>query len=101
MSMLLMHLVLGVLIAIPFLVFAFTHGRGAWRVPLGPASLKLRSASIVGKKLFVFGQGFQSGAKLLLNGEQQKTFNDDASPSPQTVQLTGTTLIPGISSATP
>jgi hypothetical protein len=27
------------------------------------------------------------------------TFNDDASPSPQTVQLTGTTLIPGISSS--
>ena len=60
-------------------LFAFTHGRGAWRVPLGPASLKLRSASIVGKKLFVFGQGFQIGAKILLNGEQQKTNNDDAS----------------------
>ena len=60
-------------------LFAFTHGRGAWRVSLGPASLKLRSASIVGKKLFVFGQGFQIGAKILLNGEQQKTNNDDAS----------------------
>jgi hypothetical protein len=61
-------------------LFAFTHGRGAWRVPLGPASLKMRSASIVGKKLRVFGQGFQIGAKLLLNGEQQKTVSDDASP---------------------
>ncbi len=61
-------------------LFAFTHGRGAWRVPLGPASLKMRSASIVGKKLRVFGQGFQIGAKLLLNGEQQKTVSDDVSP---------------------
>jgi len=62
-------------------LFAFTHGRGAWRVLLGPASLKIRSASIVGKKLFVFGQGFQPGSKLMLNGEQQKTISDDASPS--------------------
>jgi len=63
-------------------LFAFTHGRGAWRVPLGPASLKMRSVSIVGKKLFVFGQGFESGAKIQLNSEQQKkTFNDDASPA--------------------
>ena len=63
-------------------LFAFTHGRGAWRVPLGPASLRMRSVSIVGKKLLVFGQGFQNGAKILLNGERQKkTFNDDASPA--------------------
>ena len=62
-------------------LFAFTHGRGAWRVPLGPASLKMRSASIVGKQLLAFGQGFQSGARLLLNGEPQKTRNDDASPA--------------------
>ena len=63
-------------------LFAFTHGRGAWRVPLGPASLKIKSASVVGKKLFVFGQGIQDGAKILVDGElQQKTNNDDASPT--------------------
>jgi hypothetical protein len=62
-------------------LFAFTHGRGGWRVALGPAPLKVKSASIVGKKLFVFGQGFQAGAKLLVNGEQQKTLSDDASQS--------------------
>jgi hypothetical protein len=58
-------------------LFAFTHGRGAWRIPLGPASLKIRSASLVGKKLFVFGHGFQLGAKIMLNGAQQKTRNDE------------------------
>jgi len=62
-------------------LFAFTHGRGAWRVPVGPASLKLRSVSIVGKKVFLFGQGFQPGAKLLLNGAQQKTLIDETSPA--------------------
>jgi len=62
-------------------LFAFTHGRGAWRVPLGHASLKMRSVSIVGKRVLIFGQGFQSGAKLVLNGERQKKgFNDDVSP---------------------
>jgi hypothetical protein len=50
-------------------------------VPLGPAALKMRSVSIVGKRVLVFGQGFQSGAKLVLNGERQKKgFNDDVSP---------------------
>src|SRR5215471_9227840 len=62
-------------------LFAFTHGRGAWRVTLGPAPLKIRSASISGKKLLVFGQGFLAGAKLMMNGEQQKTLSDDTSPS--------------------
>ena len=61
-------------------LFAFTHGRGAWRVPLGPAQLKLKSVSIVGKRLIVFGQGFKEGAKILVNGEQQKTLIDDTSP---------------------
>jgi hypothetical protein len=63
-------------------LFAFTHGRGAWRVPLGAAALKVKSASTVGKKLLIFGQGFQPGARLLLNGEKQKkTFNDDVNPA--------------------
>jgi hypothetical protein len=62
-------------------LFAFTHGRGAWRVPLGPAVLRIKSASVVGKKLLVFGQGIQDGARLLLNGEQQKTINDESSPT--------------------
>ncbi|MEW6207525.1 MAG: hypothetical protein AB1631_04105 [Acidobacteriota bacterium] len=60
-------------------LFAFTHGRGAWKVTLGPATPKILSASVAGKKLFVFGQGFDSGAKVLLGGEEQKTKNDSDS----------------------
>jgi hypothetical protein len=76
-------------------LFAFTHGRGAWRVPLGPASLKMKSVSIVGKKVFVFGQGFQPGVKLWLNGErQQKGFNDEANPTTNTVAKKAGKLIP-------
>ena len=76
-------------------LFAFTHGRGAWRVALGSASLKLRSASVVGKKLFVFGQGFQIGAKILLNGAlQKKTLNDDASPTTNLVGKKAGKFIP-------
>jgi hypothetical protein len=76
-------------------LFAFTHGRGAWRVPLGPASLKMKSVSVVGKKVFVFGQGFQPGAKLWLNGERQKKgFNDDANPTTNFVANKAGKLIP-------
>jgi hypothetical protein len=76
-------------------LFAFTHGRGAWRVPLGPASLKMKSVSIVGKKVFVFGQGFQPGVKLWLNGErQQKGFNDEANPTTNMVAKKAGKLIP-------
>jgi photosystem II stability/assembly factor-like uncharacterized protein len=60
-------------------LFAFTHGRSAWRVTLGPAAPKILSASVAGKKLFVFGQGFDSDAAVLLNGERQKTKNDSDS----------------------
>lgn len=64
-------------------LFAFTHGRGAWRVSLGAAAVKIKSASVVGKKLKVFGQGFQQGAKLLLNGAQQPKIKSDGE-SPET-----------------
>lgn len=60
-------------------LFAFTHGRGVWRVTLGPAVPKILSASVVGKKLFVFGQGFDNDASVFLNGERQKTKNDSDS----------------------
>jgi photosystem II stability/assembly factor-like uncharacterized protein len=60
-------------------LFAFTHGRSAWRVTLGPAAPKILSASVAGKKLLVFGRGFDSGAKVLLNGQEEKTKNDSDS----------------------
>jgi hypothetical protein len=46
---------------------------------LGPP--KIVSASVSGKKLFVMGGNFDEGAVILLNGEQQKTTNDDSTPT--------------------
>ncbi len=43
--------------------------------------LAITGASIKGKKLFVTGDRFSSGAVIILNGEQQKTENDGASPT--------------------
>jgi uncharacterized delta-60 repeat protein len=40
----------------------------------------IQSATIQGKRLIITGYNFDQGAKLLLNGEKQKTANDDASP---------------------
>ncbi len=38
---------------------------------------KIFSATVKGKKLFVAGENFDTGAVILLNGEMQKTRNDD------------------------
>ncbi|MEK6322308.1 MAG: choice-of-anchor V domain-containing protein [Acidobacteriota bacterium] len=44
----------------------------------GTATLpKISSASVGGKKLFVFGESFQMGAVVLLDGNEQATLNDD------------------------
>ena len=42
--------------------------------------VRISSASVEGKRLFVFGENFDPGALILLNGEEQKTRNDDANP---------------------
>jgi N-acetylneuraminic acid mutarotase len=47
---------------------------------------QIAGASISGKKLFVEGQNFDVGAKIILNDEKQKTANDE---------LTATTLLIG------
>ena len=44
-------------------------------------SLKITAASVAGKKLFVFGESFESGAVILLDGEKQKTANDEENPT--------------------
>ena len=41
---------------------------------------RIVSASVQGKKLFVFGENFDPGAVILRNGEEQKTKNDDLNP---------------------
>jgi photosystem II stability/assembly factor-like uncharacterized protein len=63
-------------------LFAFTHGRSVWRVPIGPAVLKITHAGVRGKNLYVFGQDFKAGAAVLVNGVQlAKTKNDAAEPT--------------------
>jgi Galactose oxidase, central domain/Kelch motif len=47
---------------------------------------QITGASISGKKLFVEGQNFDAGARIILNDERQKTANDE---------LTATTLLIG------
>ena len=43
--------------------------------------IRITSASVSGKKLFLSGENFLVGAVILLNGEEEKTKNDDQNPS--------------------
>jgi hypothetical protein len=55
-------------------------------------------AEVAGKKLFVNGSGFRDGAKILVNGEQQKTRNDEQSPAAVLIaKKAGKTIRPGTS----
>jgi hypothetical protein len=42
--------------------------------------VRITSASVAGKRLFVFGENFDPGAVILLNGERQITKSDAADP---------------------
>ena len=44
------------------------------------SGLSISGASLKGKKLLVTGSGFAVGAVILLNGEKQKTANDEQNP---------------------
>lgn len=41
----------------------------------------IRSAAVTGKKLILSGSGFDVGAKILMNGQSQKTANDEQNPA--------------------
>lgn len=63
------------------------HGPGgglssALTLSLSQSSTKpnISGASVSGKKLIVVGTNFGNGAAILLNGEKQKTANDDENP---------------------
>src|SRR5262249_40936301 len=58
--------------------FALARYESRISVQTGPV---ITGASIGGKKLFVNGTGFSDGAKVLLNGEKQKTANDEQNPT--------------------
>ena len=42
--------------------------------------MRIGSTSVKGKKLFVFGENFDPGAVILLDGEEQATSNDSQNP---------------------
>ena len=49
------------------------------KVSAGP--LKITSVSVSGKKLFVYGENFENGTVILMDGEKEKTANDDQNPT--------------------
>lgn len=59
-------------------LFAFTHGRGAYRVRLAAFTSRITGATATGKKLVVTGENFDTGAVILVNGQEQGTRNDDS-----------------------
>ena len=48
------------------------------RIKTGPT---IDGAMVEGKKLFVNGSAFDGGAKILIDGVEQKTANDDQNPA--------------------
>ncbi|MFY9608367.1 MAG: hypothetical protein WAU45_07090 [Blastocatellia bacterium] len=68
----------------PPTLYAATFGSGVFVVqpvgPFPPATLRITNAFVFKKKLWVFGEMFDPGAKLLLNGELQHTRNDVHNP---------------------
>jgi hypothetical protein len=78
--------------------FQQSFGGGASDVFL--AKLKtgpeIARAMVSGKKLLVFGTDFDSGARILLNGEPQKTRNDEQNPSTTLIaKKSGKQIAPG------
>ena len=56
---------------------------------------KISSASVSGKKLLVFGESFQMGAIVLLNGDEQGTLNDDDFSHVLRCKKAGKKIVPG------
>jgi hypothetical protein len=64
---------------------AFQQTNGGGTADLFVAKLgsgpTISNATIEGKRLLVFGSGFDNGAKILMDGQGQKTANDDQNPT--------------------
>jgi len=54
-----------------------TEARAEFYDPAAIDTPRILVASVSGKKLFLLGENFDFGAVILLNGEEQKTLNDD------------------------
>jgi hypothetical protein len=62
------------------------------KIAVGPV---ITAAQISGKKLFVSGIGFDDGASILLNGDPQKTANDNQNPAYSLIARKAGKLIAG------
>lgn len=54
-----------------------------------PKGFGIASASVTGRKLFVFGEGFDAGAVILLDGEQQETTRNKQDPTSLVAKKSG------------
>ena len=64
--------------------------------PVAAARPIITSALVSGKNLFVYGQDFRGGALIMMNGEQQKTRNDEENPSTTLIaKKAGKRIAPG------
>jgi hypothetical protein len=61
----------------------------------GNRGLRIDSASVIGNKLFVFGDSFDNGAVILLNGERQKTRGNRQNPDMLISKKAGQKIRPG------
>ena len=57
--------------------------------------LRIESASVVGNKLIIFGEGFDGGAVILINGERQKTRSNGRNPDMLISKKAGQRIRPG------
>jgi hypothetical protein len=64
---------------------AFQAANGGGAADLFIAKIRsgptITNAMVDAKRLLVFGSGFDSGAKILIDGEAQKSANDDQNPA--------------------
>jgi hypothetical protein len=64
-----------------------------------PAGPKITSVSVKGKKLLVSGENFREGAALIVDGKQETTVNDEASPDTKLIsKKAGKKVEPGVTS---
>jgi hypothetical protein len=57
---------------------------------------RIISASVSGRKLFVIGESFDEGAVILVDGQEQKTLNDEEKPDARLIgKKAGRKIAPG------
>jgi hypothetical protein len=71
---------LALVTAAPTAITRPSHAAAARDAALQSESPKIFSVSRSGKNLIIVGEGFQAGAVIFINGERQKTRNDEQNP---------------------